>query len=83
LIAKGWNVEDTTGKGARGALPREAAEVEQIVGLFDTERGSGAIWTAEEFNMFAPRVLFRQWSEVPVGGALHLTMESGPVIKEL
>jgi hypothetical protein len=87
LIAKGWNVEDTTGKGARGALPREAAEVEQIVGLFDTERGSGAIWTAEEFNLFAPRTLteeeiqrirasradlFRQWSEVPVGGALHL-----------
>jgi hypothetical protein len=72
--------------------------VEQIVGLFDTERGSGAIWTAEEFNMFAPRVLtkqqierirarradlFRQWSEVPVGGALHLTMESGPVINGL
>jgi hypothetical protein len=33
LIAEGWNVEDTTGKGARGKLPEEAGEVESIVGL--------------------------------------------------
>jgi hypothetical protein len=57
LIAAGWNVEDTTGKGARGALPKEALEVEQIVGLFDAERGSGTLWTPEEFNQFAPRPL--------------------------
>src|SRR3984957_14106051 len=41
LIAEGWDVDDTTGKGARGPLPGEAGEVEQIVGLFDSERGSG------------------------------------------
>lgn len=35
----------------------ESAEVEQIVGLFDSERGSGTLWTAEEFNQFAPRQL--------------------------
>jgi hypothetical protein len=57
LIAEGWEVDDTTGKGARGALPAEAVEVERIVGLFDSERASGALWTAEEFNEFAPRAL--------------------------
>lgn len=57
LIAEGWDVEGTTGKGARGPLPVEAGEVERIVGLFDSERGSGAIWTVEEFNQFAPRAL--------------------------
>jgi hypothetical protein len=52
LVAEGWEIEDTTGKGARGPLPREAAEIEMIVGLFDAERGSGAIWTPEEFHEF-------------------------------
>ena len=53
LIAKGWDIEDTTGKGTRGRLPVEAIEVEHIVGLLDSERASGAIVTAEEFNRFA------------------------------
>jgi hypothetical protein len=53
LIAEGWDIEDTTGKGSRGTLPVEAMEVEGIVGLFDAERSSGAIWTADEFNEFA------------------------------
>ena len=91
LIAAGWDIEDTTGKGTRGALPPEAGEVECVVGLFDAERGSGALWSAEEFKMFAPwklsralndeaiqavrarrAELFRQWSDVPVGGVLEL-----------
>ena len=50
LIASGWNIADTTGKGARGALPPEAIEVETLVGLFDAERASAALWTADEFN---------------------------------
>jgi hypothetical protein len=50
LIAAGWEIEDTTGKGPRGALPSEAVEVEHIVGLFDGERASGTVWTAAEFN---------------------------------
>src|SRR5579862_7984108 len=41
LIAEGWEIEDTTGKGSRGALPPEAGEVELIVGMFDMERASG------------------------------------------
>jgi hypothetical protein len=32
LIAEGWEIEDTTGKGARGPLPDEAKLVEHIVG---------------------------------------------------
>ncbi len=87
LLAAGWEVEDTTGKGARGRLPSEAVEVERIVGLFDTERGSGTLWTVEEFNAFAPRELtieqiqdvrrlrsklFAQWLAVQPGEKLEL-----------
>ena len=51
LIAEGWEIADTTGKGARGRLPDEAVLVEHIVGLFDTERVGGApALTADEFN---------------------------------
>jgi hypothetical protein len=53
LISEGWDIEDTTGKGARGPLPPEAAEVEGVVGLFDAERAGGQIWTVAEFNEFA------------------------------
>jgi len=53
LIAEGWEIEDTTGKGARGPLPPEAGEVECTVGLFAAERAGGVIWTVEEFNEFA------------------------------
>lgn len=90
LIAEGWEVEETTGKGARGPLPAEAVEVERIVGLFDSERGSGMLWTLEEFNQFAPRALtdadiqrvralrgelFRRWFAVAPGEKLELTFE--------
>ena len=50
LIATGWDVADTTGKGARGPLPTEAMAVERIVGFLDVERGTGGAWSAEEFN---------------------------------
>ena len=46
-------MDDTTCKGTRGTLPAE----ELIVGLFDAERGSGVLWSPEEFNEFAPRAL--------------------------
>ena len=87
LIAEGWDAEDTTGKGARGRLPAEAVEVEQVVGLFDSERGAGTLWTVEEFNSFAPRPLsdedirrvralrgslFERWFALPPGQALEL-----------
>ncbi len=93
LIAEGWAIEDTNGKGARGKLPDEALEVETLVGLFDRERGgSGLRWTAEEFAAYSPRSLteeqlravrdlhqrlFLQWSEVAVGARLELTFGVG------
>ncbi len=51
LIASGWDIADTGGKGARGRLPPEAIVVEHMVGLFDRERvGGAAALTADEFN---------------------------------
>ena len=50
LIADGWSIDDTTGKGARGALPPDALFVENVVGTLDLERAGGVRWTAEEFN---------------------------------
>lgn len=50
LIAAGWDIEDTTGKGARGPLPPEAVMVEHFVGLLDVERGSGHWMSGAEFR---------------------------------
>ncbi len=87
LIAEGWDIDETTGKGARGPVPAETGEVEQIVGLFDTERGSSVLWTSEEFNEFSPRILtgvdiqkvrtlrgtlLRQWFAIEPGQKLEL-----------
>src|SRR5580693_647216 len=92
LIAEGWDVEETGGKSARGAVPPEAIEVERIVGLFDTERASGTLWSAGEFNEFAPHpltdveiqnvralrgALFQRWSAVAPGQKLELEYEPG------
>jgi hypothetical protein len=87
LIAAGWDVEDTTGKGKRGELPAEVLEVERIVGLFDSERASATLWALEEFNEHAPCTLteeeihavrklrgelFEKWSAVAPGEKLEL-----------
>ncbi|SPE22390.1 conserved hypothetical protein [Candidatus Sulfopaludibacter sp. SbA3] len=92
LIAEGWNVDDTGGKGPRGAVPAETIEVERIVGLFDSEQGSGMLWSVEEFNQFAPRPLteaeilkvrtlrselFGKWKAVAPGQKLELRFEVG------
>ena len=91
LIAAGWDIEDTTGKGKRGPLPSEAIEVETIVGVFDSERACGQLWTADEFSAFARRALsqseiqkirtargnlFRQWSAVQPGQKLELQFDT-------
>jgi len=87
LIAEGWDIDDTTGKGARGRIPEEAGVVECVVGLFDMERAGGVIYTAEEFNEHSPRPftdddlarvrklrgeLFSKWFAVEPGSALEL-----------
>lgn len=54
LINKGWEIDDTTGKGSRGPLPPDAGVAEYIVGLLDAERASGATWTLEDFQQAIP-----------------------------
>jgi hypothetical protein len=51
LIADGWEIAGTGGKGARGRLPAEAIVVEYVVGLFESENvgGAGSL-SAEAFN---------------------------------
>jgi hypothetical protein len=41
LIAEGWDIAETTGKTARGALPNETLEVEYLVSAFSAERSGG------------------------------------------
>jgi hypothetical protein len=50
LVADGWDIRDTGGKGARGPLPAETLTVEHIVGLFDVQRSLGVEWTADDVN---------------------------------
>lgn len=50
LVARGWTIEETTGKGARGPLPAEAVAVEHLVGMLDAERAGSTLWSAAEFN---------------------------------
>jgi len=56
LIAQGWDIDDTTGKGTRGRLPEEAGLVEHLVGLFDLERSTGSIPAACDFNSLAASI---------------------------
>lgn len=49
LIADGWEIDETTGKGRRGPLPQQAVTVEHLVGFFDIERATGEAWSAQEY----------------------------------
>ncbi len=66
MIASGWDIEDTTGKGARGPLSDESTEVESVVGLFDSERASGGLWTEGEFKQFTARKMTRELDETAI-----------------
>jgi hypothetical protein len=50
LIAAGWDIDDTAGKGRRGKLPPEAVVVEHLVGALDLERATGVVWSADDLN---------------------------------
>jgi hypothetical protein len=50
LIAVGWDIDDTTGKGARGPIPPRAIAVEHLAGAIDLERSGAIQWTAETLN---------------------------------
>jgi hypothetical protein len=63
LIADGWEIAETTGKTARGALPNEALEVEYLVSAFSAERAGGSPSAAEDFNELA--AAFARAKEMP------------------
>jgi hypothetical protein len=63
LIAEGWDIADTTGKTARGALPNETLEVEYLVSAFSAERASGDVTTAQAFNELS--ATFARAKEMP------------------
>jgi hypothetical protein len=48
LVADGWEISDFAKPWPRGAIPREAQEVELLVGLLDMQRRMLADWNAEE-----------------------------------
>jgi len=50
LLAAGWNLTDFGNPWPRGPMPPDAGTAELIVGFLDTERASGAVWTAQDFN---------------------------------
>jgi hypothetical protein len=51
LLADGWDITETDGKGPRGPLSAGSILAEHIVGLLERERAGGAPpLTAEEFN---------------------------------
>lgn len=49
LIAEGWAIDETSGKGPRGPLPPEAVLVEHLVGFLDLERATGDAWSAHQY----------------------------------
>src|SRR5262245_30493919 len=58
LLADGWDIADTGGKGAQGKLSPDSILVEQIVGLLDREQSGGAPpMTAAEFNAQLDKML--------------------------
>lgn len=50
LVASGWTIDGFTDPATRAHLPAEAVLAEHLVGLFDLERGSGRLFSVDEFN---------------------------------
>src|SRR5262245_18035 len=50
LIASGWDIEDFNRPSTAERIPAQALLAEQIVGLFDVERGQGARLSTQDFN---------------------------------
>jgi len=50
LLAAGWDISETDGKGKRGSLPPEAIEVEYLVSAFSAERVGHSNTAVDDFN---------------------------------
>ncbi|MBA3960488.1 MAG: hypothetical protein H0X40_01110 [Chthoniobacterales bacterium] len=50
LVAAGWEMKDFAAPWPRGPIPREAREVELLIGLFDVERRTGGNWSAADLR---------------------------------
>ena len=81
LVASGWEIEETTGKAARGPIPEPAMVVERIVGRLDLERGGVARFSAGELGLSEDQIervrsrvrdLLSRWEKVPVGGMMEV-----------
>jgi CheY-like chemotaxis protein len=57
LIARGWDISETTGKGARGALPPGALYIENLVGLLERAGIGRAPLDAGELNAELARLV--------------------------
>lgn len=80
LIADGWDIDDTTGKGMRGPLPIDALVCEELVGLLDRERvGGGSAMSAAEVNAHLAQRLGVRTAQAVTGAQLdqirHLAAE--------
>jgi len=74
LLADGWDITDTTGKGARGKIPDASILVEHIVGLFQQERSGGsAPLAAAEFNALLEQMIGRPLSPLFTDAQLTAT----------
>jgi hypothetical protein len=67
LLADGWDIADTGGKGARGKLLPASILVEHIVGLLDRELAGGSSpMAAAEFNAQLDQMLGSDPSRSPI-----------------
>jgi hypothetical protein len=53
LIARGWEIAETTGETARGGAPDGTIAIEHLVGVLDAERASGTTIAAAEVNSYS------------------------------
>jgi hypothetical protein len=73
LVAEGWDIADTEGKGPRGKSPSESILVEHVVGLLERERvGGAAPLSADAFREEIARMSGRDAPELSEGDLARL-----------
>ena len=50
LVSEGWDISSFGEPGTKNRIPDEAVLAEVIVGFFDTERATGILASADDFN---------------------------------